>query len=231
MYCINCGVRLADTEKKCPLCGTVLYHPDLKQPEGDELYPTERLPIREKSSHLGHMVLTLLFLITAGVVLYYDLSLDGYMEWSGYVIGALTVTYVSIALPMWFTRPNPVIFFPCAMASVCVYLLYISLATHGGWFLSFAFPVTGGVTLIVECAIVLMRYLRRGKLFIFGGSVAALGAFMLLTEFLMSITFESVRFIGWCFYPIIVLGTVGAFLIFLGICRPARESIERKVFF
>jgi len=231
MYCVNCGVRLADTEKKCPLCNTSVYHPDIKQSEGSELYPADRLPKREKPSHLGHMILSLLFLITAGVVLYYDLSLDGRMVWSGYVIGALVVTYVSAVLPMWFIKPNPVIFFPCAMASVCTYLLYISLATNGGWFLSFAFPVTGGVTLILECAIVLIYYLRRGKLFIIGGGVAAFGAFMMLTEFLMSITFESVHFIGWCFYPIIVLGAVGAFLIFLGICRPARESIERKVFF
>ena len=117
------------------------------------------------------------------------------------------------------------------MASVCTYLLYISLATDGKWFLSFAFPVTGGVTLIAETVIVLLRCVRGGKLYIIGSAIAALGAFMMLVEFLMSITFVSVRFIGWCFYPIIVLGSIGAFLIFLGICRPARESIERIVFF
>ena len=29
MYCIKCGVELADSEKRCPLCGTPVFHPDL----------------------------------------------------------------------------------------------------------------------------------------------------------------------------------------------------------
>ena len=29
MYCINCGVELADSETVCPLCGTRVFHPDM----------------------------------------------------------------------------------------------------------------------------------------------------------------------------------------------------------
>ena len=32
MYCIKCGVELADSEKKCPLCGTVVFNPELSRP-------------------------------------------------------------------------------------------------------------------------------------------------------------------------------------------------------
>lgn len=231
MYCVKCGVSLADTEKKCPLCGTVVYHPEVTQGEGKELYPTNRHPALTRPTKLPQMILSVLFLITVGIVLFYDLSFNGRVTWSGYVIGALILGYVCFALPLWFAHPNPVIFFPCAMTAVCLYLLYINLVTDGDWFLSFVFPVSGGITLILETAIVLLRYIKGGKLYIVGATAAAFGAFMLLAEFLMSITFKSVSFIGWCFYPIIALGTIGGFLIFLGICRPARESVERKVFF
>ena len=27
MYCIKCGVELADSEKSCPLCQTPVFHP------------------------------------------------------------------------------------------------------------------------------------------------------------------------------------------------------------
>ncbi|MBQ9746682.1 MAG: hypothetical protein IJW21_07645, partial [Clostridia bacterium] len=73
-------------------------------------------------------------------------------------------------------------------------------------------------------------YLRRGKLFIFGGATIAFGLFMLLVEFLLCVTFEGVRFIGWSLYPLITLVILGGLLIFLGICRPARENMERKFF-
>ena len=44
MYCIKCGVKLADSEKKCPLCGTVPFHPDIRMEEGEPLYPPDQYP-------------------------------------------------------------------------------------------------------------------------------------------------------------------------------------------
>ena len=35
MYCIKCGVELADSEKVCPLCGTRVFHPDLPCGQAD----------------------------------------------------------------------------------------------------------------------------------------------------------------------------------------------------
>ena len=35
MYCIKCGVELADSEKVCPLCGTRVFHPDLPCGSGE----------------------------------------------------------------------------------------------------------------------------------------------------------------------------------------------------
>ena len=230
MYCVKCGVSLADTEKKCPLCSTVVYHPEVKQGEGEELFPTGHLP-ESRSSKLGQLTVTVFHLVAIGTVLFYDLRFSGRVSRAGYVIGGILTGYVSFVLPTWFRRPNPVIFFPCAMATVCLYLLYIDLATGGKWFLSFAFPVTGGIALIITAAIVLLKYVKRGKLYIVGGTSIALGGFMLLVEFLMSVTFKSVSFIGWCFFPIIALGILGGFLIFLALCPPLRESVERRVFF
>ena len=230
MYCINCGVKLADSEKKCPLCATRVYHPDFPAGQGESNYPKDRYPRLNKRSKSGAVVLTVALLLPMLIVLMCDLQLFGGVTWSGYVIGALFVAYVSAVLPMWFTRPNPVIFVPCAFASVALYLLYIALATGGDWFLPFAFPVVGGLTIIVTGVVTLMRYLPQGGLFIFGGAFIALGVFMLPVEILMCVTFESIVFVAWFTYPLITLVLLGGLLIFLGICRPARETMERKFF-
>ena len=52
MYCINCGVKLADTEEKCPLCATVVYHPDLDRETAEPLYPRHRIPVPEAASKI-----------------------------------------------------------------------------------------------------------------------------------------------------------------------------------
>lgn len=230
MYCINCGVKLADTEKSCPLCGVVVFHPQLRQEDVEPLYPHEHFPEPQVAPRTAQIVLTTMFLLPMLVTLLCDLQISGAVTWSGYVAGALAVAYVMFVLPLWFRRPNPVIFVPCTFVVIGLYLLYIDLATGGGWFLSFAFPVTGGIGLIVTAVVALLKYLRRGKLYILGGALIALGAFMPLMEFLMCLTFDFSRFFAWSLYPLIVLVLLGGMLIFLAICRPVRETMERKFF-
>lgn len=230
MYCVNCGVKLSDTEKRCPLCQTTVYHPDLPHRGADPLYPEGLGPAPQIDSWLLQSIITTAYLLAILISLVCDLQLGEGISWAGYVIGGLLLSYVIIILPLWFSKPNPVIFVPCDFAAVGLYLLYIDLATGGHWFLSFAFPVTGFTALVVSAVVVLRRYIRRGRLYVFGGAIMAMGLFMPLMEFLLSITFPSVGFIGWCLYPLIALVLLGGMLLFLAICRPARHAMARKFF-
>ena len=146
------------------------------------------------------------------------------------MIGALGLGYVAAVLPLWFRRPNPAIFVPCDFLAVGAYVLYIDLSLKGGWFLGFAFPVIGYLGLLVSTVVILIRYTRRGALYIYGGALMALGGFLPLMELLMVITFRLPGFIGWSLYPLVALVLLGGALIFLAICRPARESAQRKLF-
>ena len=230
MYCVKCGVKLADTEKICPLCDTVVYHPEIKQDDAISLYPEGRIPRPQKNSKAFCGLVLILYLIPTLVCFLADLRRDDEISWFGLAFGGLVVGYVMFALPLWFKKPNPIIFVPCDFAAIALYLLYINYATHGNWYLSFALPITVAVALIV-CTMVTLAYcLRRGKLYIFGGGIMAFGALALLIEFLVDITFK-IDFIGWSFYPLIALMLIGGALIYLGINRTAREMMEKKLFF
>ena len=230
MYCVNCGVKLADTEKNCPLCGTAVFHPDIPRPEVKPLYPQDRIPAPQVSSRGGQIILTAMFLIPILICLQCDLLTNGSLDWSDYVTGALILGYVVFVLPLWFRRPNPVVFCAVDFAAAGLFLLYINFAVDGDWFLPFAFPVTGAVGLIVTAVVTLLRYLRRGRLYIFGGALVALGAFMPLLEFLLCITFDPIRFGGWSLYPLSALTVLGGMLIFLAVNRRAREKMEKRFF-
>ena len=229
MYCIRCGVQLVDGQTQCPLCATKMILPeDLTR--DTRLYPADRHPAAKKRRLLPHVMIAAAFLLPMLIVLICNWQLSHSITWSGYVVGALLVSYVIVGLPGWFKNANPVIFTPCGFAAVIVYLLYIDLVTGGNWFLSFAFPVAGGIGLIVTAVVTLVKYVRKGLLYIFGGAFIAFGAFMLLMEFLLVITFSVVPFIGWSLYPLAVFSVLGGMLIFLAICRPARDMMERKTF-
>lgn len=229
MYCAKCGVKLADTEKACPLCGTAA-HPGLAGESAEPLYPADVQPPMQVNSKAVHGVILALFLLPLLICLQCDLMITGRVTWSGYVMGALVLGYLILALPMWFQNPEPVVFVPCGFVGLGLYLLYIDLATGGGWFLSFAFPVVGFLALLVTTVVALVRYVKRGLLYTFGGAIMALGLFMMLMGWLLNLTFLNGGFALWSLYPMTALVLLGGVLIFLALCRPARETMQRKFF-
>ena len=230
MYCVKCGVRLADTEKKCPLCNTVVYHPEVKQEDAPELYPSKKMPKSTYGRGFLCGAIIILFMIPLILSLFSDLHFVGKMEWFGYVAGGIVLSYLIFALPVWFKRPNPVIFVPCDFAGCALYLFYINYMNGGEWFWSFALPVLLGLCVIASTFVTLLRYLRRGRLYAIGGCTMGLGAWIYLIEALMANTFD-LGFVGWSIYPLVTLFLIGGLLIYLAMNRVAREKIERKIFF
>ena len=227
MYCINCGVKLAQGIDVCPLCDTKV---PVAVEEKSPLYPEKTKPAPEQSTFWGQMFLSILFFASAFTTLICDLNINGGITWSGFVVGAIVMTYLVFVLPFWFKNPNPVIFVPTSFLTVTAYLLLINEMTQGDWFFKFAFWLMLALTLIFSAFTTLLKYLKRGKLYIYGGMILALGALMPLCEYLLNNTFNF-KPVFWSLYPLTVLAFLGGFLIFLGICRPARETIERKFFF
>ena len=208
MYCVKCGVELADSEKKCPLCGTPVFHPDIPRNLSEPPFPPDKRIRPEDVNRSGVLfVLTIAALLPALLCLLCDWRINGTLVWSGYAAGAIALLYVVILLPMWFRRPNPVIFVPVDFIAVGLYLLYINFATGGHWFLSFAFPVTGAIGLLI-----------------LGGGLAV------LIEFLINLTFQIHETLFWSFYPMVAGIVLGLMLIVIAICKPLRESLHRKFF-
>lgn len=232
MYCIKCGVELADSEKKCPLCFTAVYHPDLPEADGQPLYPPDNPPERRQTlSRAGALfVITVLFLLGAILPLMCDLSVNGRVSWSGIAAGAVLLLYIISILPVWFRRPNPVVFVPCDFAACALFVLYLCLYTGGKWFLSFALPVIGSCAVISTAVVALCRYVRRGYLYIFGGASILIGGTMILTELLLNYTFGINERLIWSFYPFTACTLIGLLLIIIAISPGLRHTLQKKFF-
>ncbi len=231
MYCVNCGVKLAEGERECPLCKTEVYHPKLGNNSGERSFPTERIPPNRVSSWGSLFILTLIFILPIIIAPLSDIHVFDRMTWSWYVILGTILGYVLFVLPMWFSHPNPVIFIPVDFAGCALYLLFVDLYTGGThWFLPLAFPLTVGLAVIVCTAITLLRYVKRGKLYIYGGSIIATALLIAMTEHLIVQLFDTVKYVGWSLYPALVLFLFGFALILIAIIRPLRESLEKKFF-
>ena len=231
MYCIKCGVELADSEKQCPLCKTIVYHPELTQNPATGLYPPYQQPHSQINGRGVLFLITMFYGRLTARLLICEYSIFGVFDWSLYAIGALLLSYIIVLLPTWFRRPNPVIFVPCDFAAIAAYLFFIDWHTTGHWFFSFALPVVAGCALIITAVIALCRYVRRGYFFIFGGACILTGIYGVMLEILLTVTFPSItRFYFWSVYPLLGFAFLGLALIIIGICKPLRHSLAKKFF-
>ena len=233
MYCVQCGVELQKGVERCPLCGLRVCHPELRELPEPRLYP----PFEADAAHVRPgglmLILSVLFALPILICLMVDLKLSSGVTWSGYVVAGVLAAYVSVCLPLWFRRRNPVVFFPIAMAALLGAALYVCLKTGGHWFLPFAFPVGGALCVIVETVIVLLRYAVRGRrhrvLYILGGAAIGLGGLCVLVEFLLHVAFGTAMQ-WWSLYPLVVLTLLGLVLIIIAVSAPLRASLHKKLF-
>ncbi len=228
MYCVKCGVELADSERACPLCKTPVYFPGLPE-ESEKNYP-KFVSANEKISPRGaYFILSFLFGIAAIITIMCDFMLNGEVTWGGYVVGGLLLTYTVVLLPLWFRRRNPAIFAPVDFLAAGIYIFYINYALGGDWFWSFALPIIGGAAAIVCSTLIVRYYVRRGLLYIVGGAIIASGALTVLIEWLLNVNFGLADKLVWSYYPMIALVLFGIMIIIIAIVEPFRESL-RKIF-
>ncbi len=230
MYCIKCGVELADSEKKCPLCGTVVYHPEIKQTEVKTPYP----PYENKEVKVNPkgvlLVISIFFGLVALLALIIDLKINSSPIWSGFAVGGLTVAYVLFVFPLWFKIANPVICSAVDFVAIALLLFYINFQTGGSWFLTLALPLTGCAALIIVGMIALVHYVRCGYLYIFGGALIAEGLYIVLIEVLINCTFGFEQKFLWSIYPLISCVAIGIMMIVIAICKPLRQILHKKFF-
>ena len=230
MYCVKCGVELADSEKLCPLCKTEVVCPGESRKLAPPPYPAYPGEVREGMSKSGILfLLTSATLIALVLCLLIDLDINKKVVWSGFACGGILLGYIVTLLPFWFKKPNPVVFVPCNFAATGLYLFYINFATNGNWFLSFVLPLLGASAILMSAITALLKYTKGGELYIFGGGFILSGGLAVLAEFLITITFNRPMF-KWSLYPLAVAFILGMTLIVIGICKPLRESLKKRFF-
>ena len=226
MYCVKCGVELSNSEKKCPLCNTPVYYPDL--PTSEENYPKAEKVSEEIAGRAVIFIITFILTIALIVTFASDLRTNGRVVWSGYAMGGILLGYLFFIMPLWFKKPSPAIFIPCDLFGVLLYLWYIDFWTGGGWFFPFAFPIAGCVGIIVITVAVLTYYLKRGYFYIFGGCLIAFSGFFILLEWLIYVNFSSTgKLFIWSIYPAIALFLLGIMLIIIGVVKPFQRYLKK----
>jgi hypothetical protein len=232
-YCVNCGVELADSEKRCPLCQTEVINPKAPWQEPSERPYSRHVDTimkridRRYFATLAGLLLTIPCIIT--VLL--DIISGGGLTWAAYVIGAVAVIYIMVLLPFFFKKYHAVIFLGADCAAVLLYLLFIETVNGGHWFLGLGLPMTVAASACLLVLALLFTKAQMSALVKSGAVMIATGLFLVCAEVIISIfVYGSIRF-AWSLYALIPCAVVGVALLVLEHRQNLKERIRRRLFY
>lgn len=233
-YCVNCGVELNRSERKCPLCGVEVINPadPFRDDPGSKPYPVhiEHLNTRIDRRYTASF-LSVLLLIPALITIFTNFLTSGELSWSVYVIGGLLVVFTCCLLPLLMKKRNPYVCLVVDGCSVALLLLLIQLMGEHQWFLALGLPLTVLATLYG----VLIAYLihpartsdplKRGAV-----ALTCIGFAMVLVEILIRLHMDAFRWPTWSGYVLIPCLVLSGCLLLLNKRARLKSELKRRFY-
>ncbi len=232
-YCVNCGVKLADTEKDCPLCGTPVINPSA--PVIPDAIPT--YPVTKTVTELWHVrikaiadIVLIMLMIPIFTCLISDYFTNGQFNWSPFVALSLVLFAVIMYPPYAIKKHAFYICFAIDVVAVLGYLYLMNFLLKGDWFVPFALPVTVILAGLVLIGALLIRRSFWHILKTLGTLIILTGMFIMALEWLLNICFFNRATISWAWYSFIPCVVIGIILFFIANNPRIKEAMRRKFF-
>lgn len=188
-YCVHCGIKLEDSEKRCPLCSTEVFDPNEgKRVQAPSAYPTKTDKQILKSSRAFLLKLAaVLTLLPAVICLITNLLTEHAVTWSVYPATALSLMFFPFALPLLLKKHRFVFSYIFASCASIGYLYMIASIVHESWFFPTVLPLMLILSVILFIYITWLYKKRPGAFKGIAGALIIVGIFCLLLESLFAL--------------------------------------------
>lgn len=233
-YCVNCGVELAPSEKKCPLCGVEVVNPKSPYRQPKNMPYPRRLEkvVSAADRRFGVTLASLLLIIPVVIPLLTDMIMNKAVTWSSYVVGASACLFVFGLVPFLFAKPRPYLFWLFDSLAATGYIALIGYMTADfRWFWPLGLPLCVAVSL---CSLLGMAVIRRRKWswpYKTAGIVAVFGILSVLVDFIIYYNRLPKQSIHWSLFVVAPCIVIGLIMISLEKRQKLRDEIKRRLFY
>ncbi|MBE5787240.1 MAG: hypothetical protein E7324_06830 [Clostridiales bacterium] len=233
-YCVHCGVKLGESEQRCPLCDTVVLDPRVpRDPSLPLAYPphTPEQEIRRSKRFL--LSLAAVFLLFPSLLcLLIDYIPGTGLSWSIYPCGALILLFITAAIFILLPRHRIYISLGMDFLALSGYLWMVEQVSDSGtWFLPIVFPALGAATVMLASLVISYRAKRLNKLTALAAVIVCIGLECILTELFCLLHFGGPFRFLWSPYVAAPCLFLCLALYVINSNQALREELRRRVHF
>lgn len=232
-YCVNCGVELAPSEKKCPLCSVRVVRVEgmAEEKHTPSLYPTD-IP----HMHMGFKellpALAVLLLIPIVICIICDMLITKTLTWSTYVISAMMLAYVYIFVPFILKKRKRIWYISLCTIATLLFLLFISEQQHTitPWFLPLGLPICLSAGIMLLLVVLVFEKFKNKKLIKAATAFFAAGIFTVLINIFVNLFFKMNTVVTWSLYSLAPCVIIGVVLLMLERNTRLKAEAKRRFF-
>ena len=233
-YCVHCGVKLGDGEKKCPLCMTPVFDPvEPERPSAPRSYPV-RTPEQELKRNTQFLLVmaALMLAVPALLCLIIDLLVSGGVTWSAYASSALILLFAAVSVSIWVDRYQAYAVVGTSFLCLNAYLFLVERFSNSGtWFFKIALPAITLFALMLTFIILMYRKQVLNKLTLIAASFAAVALECVSIEWLLAAANGSKDGFIWSPFVLAPCMCISLALFFINYNRAVREEVRRRMHF
>lgn len=161
-YCVNCGVELDASAKKCALCSTPVINPNIQIPaESKKPFADELVIPKTMQKKFVAFIITMILLIPNIVLFLVNVFFLTEQPWSLYVFASSVLLWALTVLPFYMKKQNPYVILAVDTVSVFAYNLFFRLMGHESGLIFGS--ITGIIFTVSLLTLILILWLRAKK--------------------------------------------------------------------
>lgn len=227
-YCVNCGVKLKQSEKICPLCNTKVINPNNLKDKFTPAYSQVVEKHKEINKKYLCELITVVLICAAIITVLCDLIFTGNITWSIYVIVSILFLDSKLSFILFKNKFIPLLIDLFATETLIYVIAYLNNGLH--WFYYLVCPFIFIIWFyIVLCVFVLSKkkfnLLRRFSVAFLFISVILLTIEMCVDMF----KYEKIT-INWSIYAVLPITIIGLILFIISYNRKLMDEIKQRIF-
>lgn len=230
-YCVNCGVELERSLKKCPLCGVNVINPAQREACGEaDIFPETHDELKKADRSFWISFISVLVAVPIATCVLVDLLYSKRLTWSLFVIAGLLILWTVCVSPFFFKKFGWFKIITADMAGILAGLFIIELLSPGrAWLLGIALPI------ILYCYIAWLLIISLAKRKVLRGlgipsaCAVAVAGLMLLIETVLDLSAQGSLDLVWSLFIIAPCLSVAVLLLLLEKNKRFKHELAKRL--
>ena len=230
-YCVNCGVELERSLKKCPLCDVpVINLMEKEEPEATPVFPESRDELKKKDRTFWVGFFSVLYLVPIVTCILCNLIYDKQITWSIYVSAGILMLWVFTTSPFYFKKFDYRKMTGIDLAGVLLGLLIIQAITGGrSWFFAIALPIVTCCFIILTIFITFAGKKKTHGLVLSAALIISVAALSLIIEIVVDLYASGTVTLVWSWFVFAPCLSIAALLILLDKNKKFSQELAKRL--